>query len=555
MEVLAHSSASVSKRNDDKFRAQAQAYLDFEPAAVPVVEMNTSCVTSVENSPALVPDSVKGAQEQPRKYGGSLGNQHASESPFHRLEKLQKIWKQMSNEQSRKSSFDAISSSPSVKYQASKEQTDELPNCYLETQFAAAAVESQIEVPMSQCDRDSHPSPAVTFLKRRKLSVQANTESSPSYPTLSSQPHIESGPNIVESAQRYPFSTPEPEISSLLPDSYGLSMSSQSRTPATQQDSHLDLEPTNSAPISHGRMRAFDKLSSPPMLHPYSSAPGALGSNNGSKPPAASGKPGHIRSPLKIPSASFTATDSILQRSAHGMNGRDGKPPESDSISSVHNEHDSNEDIVREQSNPLPNHTASYPTTEKAPEKDASNIASEFYDTAPESPTASQEKLRITRRLRELPTAIDPTPLEDESSDRHVTSAFRAVSRQNLAHLKSKYEVALQVRELDPWERGYWMFSTRNWDLDMQFSFWEYLIKFISSGRAGSATRVERESEVESEDGVAGLGNVKVWCFGNEVEPMYLVLYTASLSRIRKYPAEWRSWKGETLIRMKNTQV
>ena len=65
----------------------------------------------------------------------------------------------------------------------------------------------------------------------------------------------------------------------------------------------------------------------------------------------------------------------------------------------------------------------------------------------------------------------------------------------------------------------------------------------------GSSEDVHRD-EGNGGGGRSGLGAVKVFCWGEVVEHVFLLLYVASKSKIRKCGAEWRDGGEEVVIGM-----
>ena len=158
----------------------------------------------------------------------------------------------------------------------------------------------------------------------------------------------------------------------------------------------------------------------------------------------------------------------------------------------------------------------------------------------------------------------------------------------------SKY----QTRPLHASERGYWLLnpseptpppssssssskpsSTTPWSLALQSEFWTYLGRVIRAGRAGWGVwcvRSGREtngtspntsqgsdhgeefaddvSSTSKEDPAdpsgANLGPIKVFCWGEVVPHVYLLLYVASRRALRTSEAKWIDVRGETVVRI-----
>ena len=54
-------------------------------------------------------------------------------------------------------------------------------------------------------------------------------------------------------------------------------------------------------------------------------------------------------------------------------------------------------------------------------------------------------------------------------------------------------------------------------------------------------------------ESVGGLGLVKVFCWGEVVPHVYLLLYVASNNRVRKSGLQWVDAEGEVVVRMRGS--
>ena len=87
---------------------------------------------------------------------------------------------------------------------------------------------------------------------------------------------------------------------------------------------------------------------------------------------------------------------------------------------------------------------------------------------------------------------------------------------------------------------------------------------FIGGGKAGWGVRCEisRDDGLGGGDGGNGLGGgqggsksgdysfVRVWCWGESVPHVYLLLYVASERRVKGMGARWVDCEGRVVVRM-----
>ncbi|KAF1814700.1 hypothetical protein P152DRAFT_229927 [Eremomyces bilateralis CBS 781.70] len=147
--------------------------------------------------------------------------------------------------------------------------------------------------------------------------------------------------------------------------------------------------------------------------------------------------------------------------------------------------------------------------------------------------------------------------------------------------LRRQYRPESVSRPVRPGERGHWQFETRQWDVARQVEFWDYFGKILEDGRCGwgvwaarrygegceesptgfandregSTKRVtfaqtgEAEGETTAPD--RGLGIVKIYCWAEIIEHIYLLVYVASHKCIRSTAAEWIDGSGKVVVRMR----
>ncbi|OQO06306.1 hypothetical protein B0A48_08895 [Cryoendolithus antarcticus] len=144
-----------------------------------------------------------------------------------------------------------------------------------------------------------------------------------------------------------------------------------------------------------------------------------------------------------------------------------------------------------------------------------------------------------------LPITIQPPPPETSLGPlkSHVTPTLAFLVSQ--PSLTSSYKPVVLARELRPTERGCWTFSTDSWHADGQTAFFDFLQRMISEGRVGWGVHCIREIR-EGRRGV-----VKVFCWGEVVMHVYLLLYAASKSKVCKMGLRWVDAEGEMVVQMR----
>lgn len=153
--------------------------------------------------------------------------------------------------------------------------------------------------------------------------------------------------------------------------------------------------------------------------------------------------------------------------------------------------------------------------------------------------------------LENLSTSIRP-PEPKPSLEKHTTYVTERLHYLE-ADIGNSYRPASVSRDLRPLERGYWLVDCSSWSLALQISFWQFLQKFVGGGSAGWGvwcTRCDDESEHIPQQ--TSLGTVKVFCWGEVVKHVYLMLYVASKSQVRKLGLQWVDSGGEAVVQMRN---
>ncbi len=119
-------------------------------------------------------------------------------------------------------------------------------------------------------------------------------------------------------------------------------------------------------------------------------------------------------------------------------------------------------------------------------------------------------------------------------------------SMMQTPELAGRYRPLYFTRPLIPAERGYWCMETDEWPLDAQDDFWRFMERLISQSELGWHVWIIREPR----GGQNGLGLVKVFCWGEVVQHVYLVLYLASHRWTKKAGCTWVDGTDQIVIRI-----
>ncbi|KAJ4324837.1 hypothetical protein N0V94_001066 [Neodidymelliopsis sp. IMI 364377] len=101
-------------------------------------------------------------------------------------------------------------------------------------------------------------------------------------------------------------------------------------------------------------------------------------------------------------------------------------------------------------------------------------------------------------------------------------------------------------RALNNDERGYWLFECTRWSSELQWEFWKLLHEHICSGRVGWGTTLYRETESDHT-----LGRIRLYCWGEVVEHMWLLAWLCSEGRVSGSESSWIDADGIAVLEMR----
>ncbi|GAM90488.1 hypothetical protein ANO11243_085320 [Dothideomycetidae sp. 11243] len=122
----------------------------------------------------------------------------------------------------------------------------------------------------------------------------------------------------------------------------------------------------------------------------------------------------------------------------------------------------------------------------------------------------------------------------------------------NNPQLIDRFRPKSTSRSIIPTERGYWSFvaDEDNWSAETARDMWDFLRRLIENGHAGWGVWCVRIPSTDKlVTGHASLGQVRVFCWGEIVQHVYLLLYVASKSKIKRARPVWYDANGEAVIK------
>lgn len=129
--------------------------------------------------------------------------------------------------------------------------------------------------------------------------------------------------------------------------------------------------------------------------------------------------------------------------------------------------------------------------------------------------------------------------------------------------LASKFSPTMALRPISTHERGHWLIDCVSWRPTKKLTFWHHLECWIGNGSAGWGVWCTRGSDeyLVPSNSLARPSNaadargqfrfVRVYCWGETVSHIYVLLYTASEGSVRKLGLQWIDSKGDVVVRMK----
>ncbi|KAM0714817.1 hypothetical protein Q7P37_009281 [Cladosporium fusiforme] len=484
VDLRVHTTASSSKKDDERFKAQAKAYGTFTVAPTRAIRQSHSSLSANHglHSPSYV-GHVSSVTRNDMRYVADQGLDDASEKPYD-------------------------------------------PTTFLEeTQLGYTALESQLFIPSSR-NKELRPAsshvtkrngPTLQFEKVLPSQDDQNVDESTSSPQVPSQssylhsPVLDRStkkPKLSEENRRF-FQTTEsllPPFTALQedvgPTAGGISREEEVSCTGARNENHSLISGSNSMPVD-------DVTSELPSS--YSLSDGTSGSSKS--------KHQSIQRPVSNPGPlDVKPLD----------NKHEGNERPSNCSSSSQSGHQI------EQTKPLrkPSLTSQVPPSiDRTVVKDFANREIGHVDTS-NSPLGYPD---LPTSLRAPPPQPSLKPFET-----HINEALRYLGDNK--GLMECYKPVSVSRELRQSERGSWKFNITPWPAQLRVDFFEFLTRMIEGGRVGWGIWCVRES--------LSL-DVQVFCWGEMVRHVYLMLYVASKSKVRKLGLKWVDSEGHVVVQMR----
>jgi hypothetical protein len=142
--------------------------------------------------------------------------------------------------------------------------------------------------------------------------------------------------------------------------------------------------------------------------------------------------------------------------------------------------------------------------------------------------------------------ALDAYPPAPEVSvERHsrlpsqITKHLTAIKAQN----PKRFRTSKKHRTPKADERGYWSINCSTWSRKLQHEFWISMCEHIHSGRLGWGTSLHRDAS-----SVQGLGQLRLYCWAEVAEHMWLILWLCSQGKVAGSQTEWIDADGSVVF-------
>ncbi len=149
-----------------------------------------------------------------------------------------------------------------------------------------------------------------------------------------------------------------------------------------------------------------------------------------------------------------------------------------------------------------------------------------------------------------------PHSSKDQCSS-HLTPSLQTISEKLPMH--KYFKPTIQARSPEKLERGHWLVSIYSWEPTLKVKFWRFLTQFIHEGRAGWGVWCSREvlcdmehtdGNFESTDTPACAEIIRLYCWGEVMGEIWVLLFIASERKIQGVGARWIDAMQETVAQM-----
>jgi hypothetical protein len=120
-----------------------------------------------------------------------------------------------------------------------------------------------------------------------------------------------------------------------------------------------------------------------------------------------------------------------------------------------------------------------------------------------------------------------------------ITKQLAALKQQNPTRFKPSKKQRAQRSD----ERGYWSIDCSHWSEKLQHEFWTTMCEQIMSGRLGWDATLHRDA-----GSPRSLGQVKLYCWGEVAEHMWLMLWLCSEGKVSGSALKWYDADGVAIV-------
>lgn len=530
IDLLVHAGAPSSRKDDDRYRAQAEAYASFEPAVITTLD---PLPRSVENLDSRLPsnsDKICNATGD----DGCAPNLYLDDTQLaYTVLDSQLLTSSLLCAQSFEMPLESRTRAAAVAPSSKKRKRISQPvhhACDLQRDFEslkpgnfttgdnnsndeASTTSSYLKSPeLQRASKQVRPS-----IQRVSISFEPAPQRDNQINAARTSQDLQHAPSVpkalIQPGARSADSNSANQTTSELPTSYSVSdlTSGSSRAKARPNSHRSSSDPgPQIESISPTALRAVQTPQKLQDLEVHRAGNAEIGDVLKLAPERIEGRR-HLVAVENAPGSAQSAVASAIAPPASSGS----KMPDRRTLASS--------------TKPLDNRNAAPPTSSSTHERALEDLSVSIQ--APEPSTALEEfKTHITDPLRFLADNID------------VNKAYKPISVS---------------RDLRPLERGHWLVqcpeTSEGWSLHSQIEFWRFLERTIGKGNAGWSVWCSRNDEkIVVNDARASIGDVKVFCWGEIVRHIYLLLYVGSRSKIKKLGLQWIDADGQVIVQMRH---
>lgn len=128
-----------------------------------------------------------------------------------------------------------------------------------------------------------------------------------------------------------------------------------------------------------------------------------------------------------------------------------------------------------------------------------------------------------------------------------ITKHLKVIQLQN----PGRFKPSKTSRALDADERGYWLIESASWPQKTQYEFWTSLDEHVRCGRFGWGVTLYRDPptiQYTASQALQELGPVRLYCWGELVESIWLSVWLCSKGKVVGSGARWFDAEDKVVI-------